>query len=102
MSGPDTRDPTAAPDTPETRRAAYEAAMETGDVARALAIARAPVPPDWPEDARRRWGPRRTEASDSDGVLKEIGKWVLIVVLGWIAPWWLLGQIARWARAIFE
>ena len=91
--------------------------METGDVARALAIARAPVPPDWPEDARRRWGPRRTEARTSDGVLKrlrtaankperararEIGKWVLIVVLGWIAPWWLLGQIARWARAIFE
>ena len=94
MSGLDTRDPTAAPDTPETRRAAYEAAMETGDLARAVAIAREPVPPDWPEDARRWWGPRRTEASD--GVLKEIGKWVLIVVL-WMLPWWLIAQIARWA-----
>lgn len=55
----DVVDGEAAPDTPETRRAAFEAAMETGDVARALAIARAPLPGDWPEDARRPWGARR-------------------------------------------
>ena len=46
----------------------------------------------------RPWGARRTETRTeaSDGVLKEIGKWVLIVVL-WMLPWWLIAQIARWA-----
>ncbi len=58
----DVVDGEAAPDTPETRRAAFDAAMAAGDAARALAIAREPFPvdsPDWPEDARRQWGARR-------------------------------------------
>ena len=59
---PDVVDVEAAPDTPETRRAAFTAAMAAGDAASAYAIARKPFPvdsPDWPEDARRPWGGRR-------------------------------------------
>ena len=48
-----------APDTPETRTAAFNAAMAAGDAASAYAIARAPLPADWPEDARRPWSARR-------------------------------------------
>ena len=46
-------------DTPETRRAAFAAAMAAGDATTAHAIARAPLPADWPEDVRRPWGARR-------------------------------------------
>ena len=56
---PDVVDVEAAPDTPETRSAAFTAAMAAGDAASAYAIARAPLPADWPEDARRPWSARR-------------------------------------------
>ena len=49
----------AAPDTPETRNAAFAQAMAAGDVASAYAVARALLPADWPEDARRPWSARR-------------------------------------------
>ena len=55
----DVVDVEAAPDTPETRSAAFTAAMAAGDAASAYAIARAPLPADWPEDARRPWSARR-------------------------------------------
>ena len=75
----------AAPDTPETRRAAFDAAMAAGDAARAFAIAREPFPvdsPDWPEDVRRPWGARRElarmaldaveDAADADSDRREV------------------------------
>ena len=46
----------AAPDTPETRAGAFNAAMASGNAAAAYAIARKPLPADWPEDERRPWG----------------------------------------------
>lgn len=47
---------------PQERRAAFDAAMEAGDAAAALAIARAPLPATWPENVRRPWAARRALA----------------------------------------
>ena len=41
------------------RREAFEAAMRAGRPDHALAIAREPLPADWPEDERRTWSARR-------------------------------------------
>ena len=46
----------------EARAAAFEAAVSAADPDLAHAIARAPLPPDWPEDVRRPWGARRALA----------------------------------------
>ena len=44
---------------PEARNEAFVAALADENAALALAIAREPLPADWPEDARRKWGARR-------------------------------------------
>lgn len=44
---------------PEGRAEAFDAAAAAGDWDRAHEIARAPLPPTWPEDVRRSWGGRR-------------------------------------------
>ena len=55
----DVVDGEVAPDTPEARRAAFDAAMAAGDATTAYAIARQPCPTHWPEDERRPWGAHR-------------------------------------------
>ena len=44
---------------PEERDSAYLSALYDGDSRRALMIARAPIPKDWPEAIRHMWFDRR-------------------------------------------
>ena len=53
--------------TPEERERLYRAAMAAGDVDAAEALVHGPLPPDWPEDARRPWGARRDLSPCSGG-----------------------------------
>jgi len=48
-----------ADDDPDARSRRYSAALAAGDVQLAYAVAREPLPGDWPADVRSVWGSRR-------------------------------------------
>ena len=59
--------------TPEGRPGAFDQAVMARDWDRAHEVARAPLPPTWPEDVRCAWGGRRDLARVAAGRDPEIG-----------------------------